>query len=215
MEQFNIQIKRTARYFLKGNLTPTTTQIWLVLHGYGQLADDFLNSLTAFDATNEVVIAPEALSKFYVKGISGKTGASWMTRSERESEIADYINYLESVTQKIQETSTKKITWNILGFSQGVPTLCRWLTETSMNIDKIVLCSGIFPEDLSIQFLSKNGAFSGYKTHLCYGKNDKLIVPEQMQQLSSLAQDLEHLRIWEFEGRHEINNVLLKKIIAL
>ena len=215
MKQFNIQIKRTARYFVKGDLNTSTANIWIVLHGYGQLADDFLNSLTAFDEQEHVVVAPEALSKFYVKGITGETGASWMTKSERTHEIEDYIGYLQAVVGEIQKNSNEKITWNILGFSQGVPTSCRWLSETSIDIGKIVLCSGIFPEDMSIQFLSKRGAFSNNQIHLCYGKDDRLLVPEQIKQLSSLAKSLEHLTIWEFDGRHEVNNDLLKKIIAL
>ena len=49
-----------------------------------------------------LIVAPEALSRFYVES-SGKThadthvGASWMTREDRLSDIEDYVEYLDAL----------------------------------------------------------------------------------------------------------------------
>ena len=45
-----ISIPRTARYFLRGDPSAGPAEVWFVLHGYGQLADDFL---AGFDALLE------------------------------------------------------------------------------------------------------------------------------------------------------------------
>ncbi|MBK9635339.1 MAG: hypothetical protein IPO64_12805 [Bacteroidetes bacterium] len=57
----------------------------------------FIEKFEDFDPEEHFVIAPEALSKGYIDGLTGRVGASWMTKEDRTNEIQDYINYLESV----------------------------------------------------------------------------------------------------------------------
>ena len=45
MQKHFLTVPKTARYFTKGNLDENTQYIWIVIHGYAQTADSFLNSL--------------------------------------------------------------------------------------------------------------------------------------------------------------------------
>ena len=92
MIQKNITIPKTARYFVLGEASEQIEEIWFVIHGYGQLANYFIKKFEVLNNGKNLIVAPEALHRFYWKGFDGKVGASWMTNVERLEEIADYIN---------------------------------------------------------------------------------------------------------------------------
>lgn len=59
-----------ARYFTAGEVTQQTKHIWFVLHGYGQLADNFIRKFEVIQSPETVVIAPEGLSRFYLQDVT-------------------------------------------------------------------------------------------------------------------------------------------------
>ncbi|MGE3802666.1 MAG: hypothetical protein AB7H80_16750 [Candidatus Kapaibacterium sp.] len=59
-----IETTRSARYFVAGEITPSVRHVWFVLHGYGQLARDFLGDCMPLLREDTVLVAPEALSRF-------------------------------------------------------------------------------------------------------------------------------------------------------
>src|SRR5258705_7905505 len=89
-------VSRMARYFTIGR---PDREVWFVLHGYGQLAARFLSRFEPLDDGGRLIVAPEALSRFYLTEDSAerRVGASWMTREDRLTEIEDYVQYLEAV----------------------------------------------------------------------------------------------------------------------
>src|SRR5688572_22997918 len=97
----HITTKKTARYFTLGSLDENTKDIWLVLHGYGQLAEYFIRNFKPIQHPTNFFIAPEALSRFYVNETTGRIGATWMTKEDREHEIADYLMYLDTIINKL------------------------------------------------------------------------------------------------------------------
>jgi hypothetical protein len=69
-----------------------------VLHGYAQLAERFLRWFRPVDDGQTWIVAPEALSRFYLettlKGSHGPAiGATWLTREAREADLADHVDY--------------------------------------------------------------------------------------------------------------------------
>ncbi|MCY7356827.1 MAG: phospholipase, partial [Rudanella sp.] len=40
--EHHLSVQRTARYYTLGDFTEQTTDLWFVLHGYGQLAKYFI-----------------------------------------------------------------------------------------------------------------------------------------------------------------------------
>src|SRR5262245_36958952 len=100
------RVERTARYYTLGPLSEGVRELWFVLHGYGNLAAKFLRSFEELDDGSRRIVAPEALNRFYLiapdKAPANErpVGASWMTREDRESEIVDYIDYLDVVADE-------------------------------------------------------------------------------------------------------------------
>ena len=98
-----VRVRRTAHVATLG--TPAAAETWWVaLHGYGQRAADFAEQCAALTGPDRAVVAPEALSRFYVDGLETHetVGASWMTRAAREDEIADYLEYLDTVVHRLR-----------------------------------------------------------------------------------------------------------------
>ena len=152
MIQKNIVVQKTARYFVQGEVTDQTEEVWFVCHGYGQLAKYFLKKFEILNDGKKLVVAPEALNRFYWQGFSGRVGASWMTKEDRLEEIDDYTNYLDSVFQEVlSEFNGREVRINILGFSQATATVCRWVASKKPEITNLILWAGAFPHDLNYE----------------------------------------------------------------
>jgi predicted esterase len=200
MSTHYIQVKKTARYFTIGTIQPGTTEVWFVLHGYAQLAADFIKHFECLDNSHRLIIAPEGLNKFYAKGFGGKPAASWMTSEDRIHEIADYIDYLNQLSEslKLPSSSIKVI---LLGFSQGVATASRWVASGSVSFDHFIVCSGEIAAEMQQPVHPML-----LKTPITYitGNADKLISQEKLQAYTKLMKAL-NARIITFEGGHVID----------
>ena len=62
-----IAVERTARYATVGAEPADTTTLWVVFHGYGQLASEFLTTFARQVPNGTRIIAPEGLSRFYLE----------------------------------------------------------------------------------------------------------------------------------------------------
>lgn len=148
----HISVPKTARYSLSGPQPGQGKGLLFALHGYGQLAPYFIRKLAAVAAEGWSVVAPEGNHRFYLKGNSGRVGASWMTAEDRLSDIDDLIGMLDLVYDEIlasaQETAKTKLPIVVLGFSQGVPAALRWAAMGRAKFDRIIAHSGSFPTDL-------------------------------------------------------------------
>ena len=122
MDQKNISINKTARYFTLGNPNEKIETIWFLCHGYGQLANYFLKNFEILNNGKNLLVAPEGLHRFYLNGFGGRVGASWMTREDRLNDIKDYIGFLDQLYLEIVNPfKSRNIKINVLGFSQGTP----------------------------------------------------------------------------------------------
>src|SRR5688500_9204944 len=89
MEEHHITVRRTARYYTLGPVDGDVAEVWIVCHGFAQLAGRFMRHFTAIDDGTRLIVAPEALNRFYVEAVPGvhgpdsKVGATWMTREDR------------------------------------------------------------------------------------------------------------------------------------
>ena len=212
MKKHQITVEKTAHYVTIGELNEQTENIWFVIHGYGQLAEYFIKKFKVLDDGKTIIIAPEALSKFYLKEFSGRVGATWMTKYERDSEITDYINYLnqlyETVLHKIDVNNLKI---NILGFSQGTATVARWCMNETIKYDRLILWAGYFGN--GIEDVIDVIKLTNKEVVLCYGKEDEFLVKIDTQQYEKdIQKAIPHIEIHTFEGGHTINEELLLKI---
>ena len=129
-EAHHFTVPRTARYWTAGPPPTEALGTLYVLHGYGQLAQFFVRKFQAAADSGWHVVAPEGGHRFYLKGTSGRVGASWMTREDRLSDIDDYVAFLDALRTHIDNDQPQGHQV-LLGFSQGVATALRWLALRS------------------------------------------------------------------------------------
>src|ERR1043166_5774861 len=151
-DEHRLMVSRGARYFTLGSPT-SARDVWIVLHGYGQLADVFVRYFADLDDGTRYVVAPEALNHFYMvdprraPAPDRPVGATWMTRVGREQEIRDYVAYLDQLHDEVVRGSASV---HVIGFSQGAATASRWAAMGRSRIDRLILWGGLTPPDLDV-----------------------------------------------------------------
>jgi predicted esterase len=178
-----IVVPRTARYYTLGPMHGFPRELWFVCHGYGQLAGRFIRQFAPLDDGTRLVVAPEALSRFYLDPIpvrrsdpTPRIGATWMTREGRDAEIADYVTYLEQLAAEVRHPlagAAPRIV--VLGFSQGSATVSRWLAASEMRVDQLVLWGGTIPPELDLAAWSSR--LHGAAITLVIGDDDQFATP--------------------------------------
>lgn len=152
--EHHLEVVRTARYWVLGERSPEPREVWFVLHGYRQLARRFLRRFEALDDGTRLIVAPEALSRFYVgseRGRHGQTsvvGATWMTREDRLREIEDYVRYLDRLSEGVLGQVEAEVRTVVLGFSQGVAAAARWTALGALRPHHLILWGDLIPPDL-------------------------------------------------------------------
>jgi len=204
----HIKVSRTARYFTLGELGDKTKSIWIVIHGYGELANGFIIQFEPLANAGHFVVAPEALNRFYWKGFGGKPVASWMTSEDRLNEIADYVNYLS----ELYGTLPQHLPLNVLGFSQGVATASRWIAMKNVKCQKLVFCSG----EIGRELIGEQEAIDHFNQQnilFTSGNNDAFYSIEQVERLmQAYKQTGLQFDFKLFEGVHEVNVDLLMDV---
>ena len=205
----SIVIEKTARYYSNDPISKKITTAWIVIHGYAQLAKDFIKEFEFLSGPDALIVAPEGLSKFYSKS---NPAASWMTKEDRANEISDYINYLEKVFTEVNnpyDLTSSEI--NLLGFSQGVHTATRWFIKSQYHFDKLILCSSDFPKDADFQALKEKLTRSDL--YYLQGGNDRITTPERfVDNINLIRSNGICVNDIYFDGQHEINPEAILKV---
>ncbi|MCX7877291.1 MAG: phospholipase [Ignavibacteria bacterium] len=209
MNEKHIIINRSMRYY---TMSPgkEIRDIWILLHGYGQLASQFISKFRIMAENGSLLIAPEGLMRFYLHGSYGEVGASWMTKEDRENDIKDYVNYLDSLYDKeirgLKNNSDIKI--NSLGFSQGVATLSRWISFGNAALDRSVFWCGELAHDVDYT----NDKFKHAELVQVFGSDDK-IFPDNFINVQRQLLESAGLKpyVYVFKGGHEINTELMRE----
>ena len=92
----HIRVQKTARYAVLRPNTPANS-VMFAIHGYREMVPYFIKKFQSLADQGVMVVAPEGLHRFYIEGYSGRVGASWMTKEDRESDIIDYVDYLNQL----------------------------------------------------------------------------------------------------------------------
>lgn len=172
MKEHHIVTKRRALYYTIGGDAEALEEMWVVLHGLGQMAAVFINYFKSIESPNRLIVAPEALNRHYIlpdastRTKDAKVGATWMTRHDRDNEIADYVDFLDAV---YAGNAKQGVRVTVLGFSQGVATACRWFAMGHSRIDRLIAWAGQLPPDVDP---SLYGRLSGGLT-LVHGTTDE------------------------------------------
>jgi predicted esterase len=199
---------------------PGVRELWYVLHGYGQLAAPFLGDFRAIDDGSRLIVAPEALSRFYEGDAQtrlhkdAKVGASWMTREDRESEIADYIAYLDTAHEAILARlggAEHAPAVTVLGFSQGAATAARWVASGRVNAARLVVWGSQLPPELD---LADPGApLRRAETVLVIGTTDVFATPKLVEKETARLRAANYpFRFVSFSGGHRMDDDTLRAL---
>jgi len=216
--EHHLSVQRTARYYTLGDFTEQTTDLWFVLHGYGQLAQYFIRRFDVVQNEKTVVVAPEGLSRLYLNGEYSKIGASWITREDRDNEIQDYLAYLNKLYDTVMAGrpagSTQPLRITLFGFSQGAATVCRWLNNGHVRADRLILWAGFFPKGISD--VIEPAKIANTETIYIYGRQDEYIeqLPDTDEYIRRMQTELPTLRIVPFEGKHVVEREVLQGVIG-
>jgi predicted esterase len=214
----HLRVERTARYYTLGGESGAPTAIWFVLHGYAMLAGQFVRFFSDLASPDTLIVAPEALNRFYLVGTDKPAkerpvGATWMTREDRESEIADYIEYLDALHAELAATPASfgaKI--GVLGFSQGTATATRWVTHSKVHLDRLVLWGGLMPPERD---LAHDTRLHAMRITYVVGERDQYVNDDMItaEQARLAKANIEHEMI-RFAGGHVISRSAFPKVFG-
>jgi predicted esterase len=207
--EHHLRVERTARYYTLGG-GDSPADVWFVLHGYGQLAREFIRYFSDLADEQSLIIAPEALNRYYtVSGTSAPArdrpvGATWMTREDRDAEIEDYVDYLDALHAEVAAPHVARgARVHVLGFSQGAATASRWMQFGRAHADRLILWGGILPPDADLS----RGPQSLRGVSLTYvvGSNDEYVTPAVLDaERARLSSSGVPYELIEFSGGHVI-----------
>ncbi len=160
-------------------------------------------------------MAPEGLSRFYLSGVSGRIGASWMTSEARNDEIDDYIDYLDAVLSDVMAKLPRAgVDVGVFGFSQGTATACRWIQKGQVRAKELVLWGGLYPREVVVKAIDLR-PFRQIRTRIVIGDDDEFVPKGHVeQQREFVRQNNLSCEIIEFSGNHRIYDEILQSVMG-
>lgn len=216
---------KTARYAVLGPEDGPVREVWLACHGYGQLAPHWARHFRAVARPGRLVVAPEALNRFYLGAIGARdrrVGATWMTREAREADIADITRYLDDVFVAAcarADADPLAVPLTTFGFSQGTATVARWLALSPLlarrprRTDRLIVWGGGLPPDLD---LAANADWLRQANLvLVAGDRDGFATPARvLEQEARLREAGIPFETRSFAGEHRLNDRVLRDLGA-
>jgi len=216
----HLRVQRTARYYTLGGSNVAPRTIWFVIHGYGQLAGDFVRYFGDLANDETLIVAPEAMNRFYLvspdkaPARDRPVGATWMTREDRDSEIADYVEYLDALHEEVVGQAPRaELRVNVIGFSQGSATATRWMTHGRALVQRLILWGGLMPPETNLA--RGPAALRHIPLTLVLGNRDHYVddamLAAEQARLDAAKIPFEVIR---FEGGHVINRAVFGRLIG-
>lgn len=211
---------RTGRVAWRGPDDPSAVRaLWVVLHGYGHLAADFLAGFDAADDAAHRIVAPEALSRFYAPrggDVSvaahreAPVGASWMTREDRLEEIADHLEWITRACADAARDLDPGVPLTVLGFSQGATAASRWVASGRFPVRRLICWGQTIAPELD---LGPGTPLRRARTTLVIGDRDGFIPPGAVatERARLDAAGFPH-EVITFAGGHRLDDATLGRL---
>jgi predicted esterase len=211
----------TARYGVLGDAADVR-EVWVALHGYGQLAAYFGRHLRAAERPGRLIVVPEAPSRFYLDGGPDgryeRVGATWATRAMRDADVSAAVAYLDDVLVAATARADVDIAAVPLagvGFSQGAGMLMRWadrsplLARRRRRLHRAILWGGGVPPDVALdQPWLRDAALT-----VVAGARDPIATPARMaEETTRLAAAGVPFAPVTFDGEHRMNADVLARL---
>ena len=205
-----MQISHTVYYSVQVPEQRGPHPLLIVLHGFGQVAGQFIKVFEPLARKGILVAAPQGAHQLYTNLKERRVGFSWLTKYERDQSVSDFVAYMEQFYKLLQETcevDSQRVF--MLGFSQGVSMAYRTWAHSSLPVRGVIACGGDLPPDIVEQL----EGLPPIQILLVHGRQDKEVSPEKAQEA------LKHLRarglkpeLFDFEGGHVVPSVALSRV---
>jgi dienelactone hydrolase len=133
-----------------------------------------------------------------------------MTREDRESDIADYVDYLDTLYAEIfSRIQREDVTVTVLGFSQGGTTAYRWLTRGRAHADRLVMWGSQLPPEADLTEAA--AFFRDVKLTIVYGNRDQYAEEATITKYeNSLREKDVPYELITFNGGHRLDRATLR-----
>ena len=141
-----IEARTHGRYHVRTPAGPPPWPLLVGFHGYAENAGDHLRELAKIPGACEwLLVAIQALHPFYARR-EERVVASWMTRDDREHAIADNVDYVGRVLDRIRKEHPTRPTLVFSGFSQGGAMAYR--AAATYRADGLIILAADAPPDV-------------------------------------------------------------------
>jgi len=206
-----VSYNATNSYSTLNTVSKNTKNVWLVCHGIGYLSRYFLKYFDTLDAEENYIIALQAQSKYYLGSEYRHVGASWLTKENTEKEIENVMRYFDAVLKAEKIPSDTNLI--VLGYSQGVSVISRYVAKRKLECSQLVLLSGGIPKELNNQdFKFLKGKT---KVSFIYGSQDEYLTEAYMVDSKKRFYELfgDSGTIITFDGKHEVKKEEINKLV--
>ena len=147
-EQLTIATTTHGRVLVEEAADASSSRLIVAFHGYAQRAEDVLDHVRRIPGVSQWRIASvQALGRFYARD-QETVVASWMTRQDRELAIADNIEYVDRVVDRlVSPAAPHRLVF--VGFSQGAAMAYRAALLGRHRADGVVALGGDIPPELA------------------------------------------------------------------
>ncbi len=209
--------RRTGRCAVRGPNDPARArELWVVLHGYAQLASRFLAGFGTIDDGSRLIVAPEALSRFYdartplASHVDAEVGASWMTREDRTDEIEDQLHWLRQVVATYRARVGDTVPLTVLGFSQGAAAASRWVARGDVGPAHLICWGASLAPELD---LTEGSPLARTRCTVVVGARDLFVSAEQVAQERARLDAAGFAYTFErFAGGHRLDDATLARV---
>ena len=135
-----------------------------------------------------------------------------MTKENRETEIKDYLAYIDTLINQLKNDFPQIDDITLLGFSQGTATASRYFMHTHHKIAKLIMWSGFPAHDLDYEQLKKK--LLARPMSLVQGKTDILRPEEPFKKTITdyEVMDLPFVLNW-YDGGHAVDGERLREVM--
>ncbi|MCM4152238.1 esterase [Arenibacter sp. N53] len=211
-QEKHVSYTTTNTYSTLNTLTKNTKNVWIIFHGMGFLSKYFLKYFNGLPSEENYIIAPQAPSKYYLNKDFKHVGASWLTKVDRIRETENVLSYMDNLyaLEKIPDHCQLII----LGFSQGVSIATRWVANSKISFDQLIIYAGGIPEELTPEDF-KFSESKNAKIKLVIGNKDEFITEARLKKEQEKVDSLffGRAQLIKFEGGHEIKKEILNNLI--
>ncbi|MGH7449885.1 MAG: alpha/beta hydrolase [bacterium] len=208
-----MQISHTVYYTVHAPEGSAPHPALIVLHGFGQHADEFSKVFESLPSRRILVAAPQAPHHFYPQFPRRNVGFSWLTRYERDQSIADFIGYMRQFVELLRNDYSADLTrLYVLGFSQGVSMAYRFWVHGAAPVRGVIACSSDLPPDVAERLNSA----SPTPVLLVHGRDDQIMpVTKSREAEVILRTHAIPVELIEFDGGHYVPSLAVERIAEM